>query len=154
MKRLLFPLLPLLAAAASPSDPYQTLREANRTHDPALAVSAYAGDALLVFEYPGRPREVYRGHSQILQSYRRYFDSIDRDRPVELDFRFEPPGLRGDAHEGVYRIIASVGGKPVTAYGRFSARLRMEGGTWRFAEDRGSKATAADFEALEENPPG
>jgi hypothetical protein len=148
-------LLPL-ASAAAPSDraaPYRILQEANARLDPQLATSAYASDALLLFEYPGRPGEAFRGHDAIRSSYVRTFGQVDKGAPIKLAFRFEQPGLTSDNQAGVYRIDATVGGRPITIYGRFSAKLVMEGGAWRFAQDRGTPAAAADFERLPPTDP-
>jgi hypothetical protein len=143
-------LLPL-AAAAPPADhgqPYRILQQANLGLDPDLAASAYAADAKLIFDYPGRSRETFQGRDAIRSSYVRTFKQVDPGTPIKLEFRFERPGLATDRQAGAYRIDATAGGKPVTLYGRFSVKLAMEGGPWRFAEDYGTPATAADFEKL------
>ena len=140
-----------IAATAVPSDrgePYRLLQQANLKLDPALATSAYASDALLLFDYPGRPRETFQGHDAIRSSYVRTFGQVDAGTPIKLDFRFERPGLASDQQSGVYRIDAMAGDRQITVYGRFSVKLVKEGGAWRFAEDRGMPATAADFDKL------
>lgn len=152
MKRavLALALLPIVVAAA-PADrvePYRILQQANLKLDPALATSSYASDALLLFDYPGRPRETFQGHDAIRSSYVRTFGQVDAGTPIKLAFRFEPPGLASDQQAGVYRIDATVGGSPITLYGRFSVKLVREDGAWRFAEDRGMPADAADFDKL------
>lgn len=144
-------LLPLLSAAAPLADygePYRILQQANLTLDSSLATSAYASDAKLVFDYPGQPAETFQGHDAIQSSYVRTFGQVDPEAPIKLQFRFEPPGLTSDQQTGVYRIDAKAGGRPITVYGRFSVRLVKENGAWRFAEDRGSPATAADYNKL------
>ena len=143
--------LPLALAAAPPEDygePYRILREANETLDPTLATSAYASDASLAFDYPGRPLETFAGQAAIRSSYVRTFNQVDPGTEIGLQFRFEPPGLTSDRQRGVYRVDATSGGQRVTIYGRFSVKLVKEGGAWRFAEDRGTPATAADFDRL------
>ena len=144
--------LALLAAAADPPadrrEPYRILQQSNRSLDPGLAASAYARDAVLTFEYPGMPVETFRGTEAIRSSYVRTFSQIDAGTPIEIQFRFEPPGLSGSDQKGAYRIDAKAGGRPITVYGRFAVKLIKEDGTWRFAEDRGSPATAADFDRL------
>lgn len=144
-------LLPPLSAAAPSSDraePYRILGRANLTLDPALATSAYATNATLAFDYPGRPSEAFRGQEAIRSSYVRTFGQVDAGTPIRLRFRFGSPGLVSDSQAGVYRVDATAGGRPITVYGRFSARLVREQGSWRFAEDRGMPATAAEFESL------
>lgn len=144
-------LLPLATAAAPSPDygqPYRILRQANLALDPALAASAYASDARLIFDYPGRPTEAFTGRDAIRSSYVRTFNQVDPASAIELEFRFEPPGLNSDRQAGAYRIDARAGGRPITLYGRFSVKLVKQGGAWRFAEDRGTPATAADFERL------
>ena len=152
MRRALMALIVLpTVAAATPLDraePYRILQQANLRLDPALAASAYASDALLLFDYPDVPREAFRGIDAIRSSYVRTFGQVDAGTPIKLDFRFEPPGLASDRQAGVYRINAIVGGRLVALYGRFTVKLVNEGGAWRFAEDRGMPATAADFERL------
>ena len=144
-------LLPFVSAAAPPEDysaPYRILEQANRKLDAALAASAYASDARLVFDYPGRPPETFQGRSAILSSYVRTFGQVDPGEPVRLQFRFEPLGLTSDRQAGVYRIDAKAGNRPITVHGRFAVRLVKENGVWRFAEDLGTPATAAAFEQL------
>ena len=143
-------LLPM-AAAAAPTDraePYRILQQANLQLDPALATKAYASDALLLYDYPGRPRETFQGHDAIQSSYNRTFGQVEAGAPIVLAFRFKPPGLASDQQTGVYRIDAKAGGRPIAVYGRFWVKLVREDGVWRFAEDRGAPATAADFESL------
>jgi hypothetical protein len=146
-------LVPLVSAAAPHPDyaePYRILQQANLALDPKLATSAYSSDAKLVFDYPGQPVETFRGHDAIRASYVRTFGQVDPGTAIQLQFRFEPPGLAADRQQGVYRLEASAGGRPITLYGRFSVRLVKERGAWRFAEDRGTPAAAADFESLPE----
>jgi hypothetical protein len=144
-------LLPLISAAVPPEDyaePYRILQEANLKLDAALAASAYASDGAIIFDYPGRPVETSRGFDAIRSSYVRTFGQVDRGMPIKLAFRFEQPGFTSDQQRGVYRIDATVGGRSVTQYGRFSVRLIKQGGAWRFAEDRGTAATAGEFDQL------
>ena len=145
-------LLTPLVTAGSPRDdyaaPYRILKQANRDLDAALAASAYAAGGQLIFEHPVEPGETFRGKAEIEQAYVRTFGQVDPGTPIGLDFRFEPPGLVSDRHSGAYRLTATVGGKPVTLFGRFSVRLVKERGQWRFAEDRGSTATRPDFDRL------
>lgn len=144
-------LLPLLVAADRPADraaPYRLLQQANVALDPALAASTYAADATLSFDYPGGKVETFRGRDAIRGSYVRTFGQVDPGTPVMVAFRFEAPGLAADHQVGVYRIDAQAGGRPITVYGRFAARLVREQGQWRFAEDRGGPAVAADYERL------
>lgn len=146
-------LLPLMAAATPPvefGEPYRILQQANQGLDPSLATSAYASDAKLIFDYPGQLVETFQGHEAIRSSYVRTFGQVDPGSTIELQFRFEPPGLTSDRQQGVYRIAAMASGRPLTLYGRFSVKLVKERGAWRFAEDRGSPATVADFERLPE----
>lgn len=154
MRRLIaLALVPLVSAAAPHDDyaePYRTLEQANQTLDPSLATSAYALDGKLIFDYPGQPVEMFQGHEAIRASYVRTFGQVDPGTAIELQFRFEPSGLTSDRQQGVYRIAATASGRPITVYGRFSVRLIKERGAWRFAEDRGTPATAADFERLPE----
>ena len=88
-------LVPLVSAAAPQEDyvePYRILQQANLSLDPSLAASAYASDGALIFEYPGQPREEFRGRESIRASYVRTFGQVEPGRPIELKFRFEPPG--------------------------------------------------------------
>lgn len=144
-------LAPLISAAAPGEDyaePYRILQQANRTLDPALAASAYASDAALIFEYPGRPREEFRGREAIRASYDRTFGQVEPGTPIDLRFRFEHPGPGPRPHAGAYRVTARAAGRDFTAYGRFVVKLVKQDGHWLFAEDRGTAATAADFEML------
>jgi len=151
---LLFLLLSVQAApSAGPADyagPYRILTQANLTLDPGLATSAYGQCAKLIFEYPGRPVETFEGREAIRSSYVRTFGQVDAGTPIEIQFRFEPPGLSAADQKGVYRLDAKAGGRPITVYGRFSVKLVEERGHWRFAEDRGGPANAEDFERLPE----
>jgi hypothetical protein len=152
----LAPLLLAAPATASPdySEPYRILYEANLALDPALAASAYAPDARLIFDYPGQPRETFEGEAAIRSSYVRTFGQVDPGSPIKLQFRFEPPGLTTDRQNGVYRIDAMAGGRAIAVYGRFSVTLVEVNGAWRFAEDNGKPATAADFEKLPDTDAG
>lgn len=144
-------LTPLVSGATHHEDyaaPYRILEQANRARDPALAASAYAAGGRLIFEHPAQPGEMFQGKSEIEQAYVRTFRQVDPGTPIGLEFRFEPPGLVSDRHSGAYRLTATVGGKAITLFGRFSAKLVKERGQWRFAEDRGSTATRADFDRL------
>lgn len=146
-------LVPLLSAAAPHEDyaePYRILQLANQRLDPTLAASAYAADGALIFEYPGQPREEFRGRDAIRASYMRTFGQVEPDAPIELRFRFEPPGPGPKPHSGAYRVRARAAGRDITAYGRFTVKLVEQDGHWRFAEDRGMPATAEDFEKLPE----
>jgi hypothetical protein len=152
MTMLSLALLPVLAAASPSIDdvgaPYRQLQQANRALDPDLAASAYAEDALLSFDYQGAPREQFRGRAAIRASYARTFGQLPPGAPVALEFRFAPPGLRGERQAGAYKVVVTIGGRTVTSYGKFQVRLVRENGQWRFAEDVGTDATAAEFEAL------
>jgi len=144
-------IMPLLAGAAPVEDygePYRILQRANQALDPVLASSAYATDARLIFEYPGRPVETFEGHDAIRSSYVPTFGQVDPGTRIKLAFRFDPPGQCFDQQRGVYRVEATVGGRSLTQYGRFSVRLVKQDGAWRFAEDHGIPATAADFDRL------
>lgn len=146
-------LVPLVSAAAPHEDyaePYRILQQANLALDPKLATSAYAPRAKLVFDHPGRPTETFQGHDAIQSSYNRTFGQVDPGTAIQLQFRFEPPGLTSDRQQGVYRIDANAGGRPITIYGRFTVKLVQDRGAWRFSEDRGAPAAAADFERLPE----
>ena len=103
---------------------------------------------MLTLEYPGMPVETFRGTAAIRSSYVRTFSQLAAGTPIEIQFRFEPPGLSRSEQKGAYRIDARADGRPITVYGRFAVKLVEEGSTWRFAEDRGSPATAADFDGL------
>lgn len=138
---------PALASNADYAAPYRLLQQANRTLDPALATSAYAADGVLVFDIPGAPAESFRGHDAIRTAYVRSFGQVDPGTPIALEFRFEGP-LRPAAHTGAYRLTAKVGGRDIVTYGRFTASLVWDRNAWRFAEDRGTVASAADYEAL------
>ncbi|MDP9423011.1 MAG: nuclear transport factor 2 family protein [Pseudomonadota bacterium] len=143
--------LPLGSAAAPTEDyaePYRILQQADRTLDPSLAASAYASDGRLTFDMPGQPTEAFRGTDAIHAAYMRTFGQVAPGTPIELEFRFEPPGLRPDAHSGAYRARLKAGGRDIAAYGRFSVKLVKQDGKWRFGEDRGTVTTAADFEML------
>ena len=142
---------PLLTAAGPPDDyaePYRILQQANRRLDASLAASTYAADGQLIFEYPGQPVETFKGTESIRSAYVRTFAQVDAGTPIDLDFRFEPPGLASSQQRGVYRVRATSGGRNLTLYGRFSVRMVKLDGAWRFVEDRGSGATATDFEQL------
>ena len=148
-------LTPFLSGAAQHEDyaaPYRILERANRELDPALAASAYAAGGRLIFEQSGQPSEMFQGVDEIRQAYARTFGQVDAGTPIGLDFRFEDPGLVSDRQTGAYRLTATVKGKPLTLFGRFSVKLVKEQGTWRFAEDRGSLAARAGFERLPESP--
>ena len=141
----------LLSAAAPGEDhaaPYRILQQANRSLDASLAASAYAEKGQLIFEYPGQPVETFNGSESIRSAYVRTFSQVDAGTPIDLEFRFEPPGLAASQQRGVYRIRATAGGRNLTLYGRFSVKLVKSKGAWRFGEDRGTAATAADFEGL------
>ena len=146
-------LVPLVSAAAPQEDyaePYRILQQANLSLDPSLAASAYASDGALIFEYPGQPREEFRGRESIRASYVRTFGQVEPGRPIELEFRFDPSGPGPRPHSGVYRVKARAAGQGITVHGRFTVKLVKQDGHWRFAEDRGTPATAADFERLPE----
>lgn len=151
--RPLVAMLALLAASASApredyKEPYRILLQANQALDPVLAASAYATDGALIFEHAGRPREEFRGRDAIRASYVRTFGQVESGRPIELEFRFEPSGPGPKPHSGAYRVKARAAGRAITAYGRFTVKLVKQDGHWRFAEDRGTPAAAADFERL------
>jgi hypothetical protein len=138
---------PALASNADYAAPYRLLQQANRTLDPALATSAYATEGVLVFDIPGAPAESFRGHDAIRAAYVRSFRQVDPGTPIALEFRFEGP-VRPAPHKGAYRLTAKIGGREIVAYGRFTASLVWDRNAWRFAEDRGTAASAADYEAL------
>lgn len=143
--------LPLVSEAAPSEDyaePYRILQHANRALDPSLAASAYASDGRLIFDVPGQPTETFQGSDAIRAAYVRTFGQVAPGTQIDLEFRFAPPGPRSDAHSGAYRAKLKAAGRDITAYGRFSVRLAKQDGKWRFAEDRGMVAKAADFEKL------
>lgn len=145
--------LPLVSAAPPLEDyaePYRVLQQANHALDASLAASAYASDGALTFDYIGRPREEFRGRRAIRANYVRTFGQVEPGTPIELEFRFDPPGPGPEPHSGAYRAKARAGGREITLYGRFKVKLVKQGGHWRFAEDRGTVASAADFEMLPE----
>lgn len=154
MQRLFALAIPPLALAAAPAsdraEPYRILKQANLALDPALATSAYASNAKLIFDYPDRPAETFHGHDAIRSSYVRTFGQVDPGAPIKIQLRFAAPGLNSDRQIGAYRIDATASGRPITVYGRFVVRLVEKQGQWRFASDRGGPATAADFEKLPE----
>ena len=151
MRAVALALVPLLAEAAPAPDyaaPYRILQQANLTLDPALAASAYAPNATLAFDYPGLPPQAFRGQDAIRSSYVQTFRQVDAGTSIKLQFRFERPGLGAEQQSGVYRIDATAGDRAITAFGRFSVKLVKQKAGWRFAEDRGTAATAADFDDL------
>lgn len=143
--------LPLVSAAGPVEDyaePYRILKEASEKLDPSLAASAYASDGILLFEVPGGPREEARGSAAIHASYVRSFRQVDTGTSMSVEFRFDGTGPTSDPHSGAFRLKATVQGRPITVYGRFNVKLVKQDGAWRFAEDRGTPATAAEFEKL------
>ena len=110
-----------LAAAPAPdrAEPYRILEQANLALDLALAISAYASNAKLIFDYPSRPTETFHGHDAIRSSYVRTFGQVDPGTPIKIQFRFAAPGLNSDRQIGAYRIDATASGRPITLYGRF-----------------------------------
>jgi hypothetical protein len=144
------PLVSVSAPNEDYAEPYRTLQQANHNLDPSLAASAYAFDGALIFEYPGRPREEFRGREAIRASYVRTFGQVEAGTPIRLEFRFDPPGPGPKPHSGAYRVRAKAAGRDITIHGRFTVKLVKKNGHWRFAEDRGTAATAADFEGLPE----
>lgn len=138
---------PALAMDSDYAAPYRLLQQANRAQDPQLATSAYATDGLLSFEVPGAPTESFRGHDAIRTAYVRGFGQVDPSTPIALEFRFEN-GIRPSEHKGAYRLSAKVGGRDIVAYGRFTVTLVWDRDAWRFAQDRGTVASAAEYEAL------
>lgn len=144
-------LLPVAAAAQPQEDygaPYRILQQANQRLDPSLAASAYASEGALIFEYPGQPVETFKGTDAIRASYVRTFGQVDPGTAVAVEFRFDPPGLASPAQSGAFKLSATAGGRLISVYGRFRVKLVKQDGAWRFAEDRGGPATAADFEKL------
>jgi hypothetical protein len=144
-------LAPLSVAATQEQDfaePYRILRDANLKHDPALAASAYADGARLIFDYGDGRGEMFQGKGDIRFAYARTFSQVDPGTPIEIEFRFEQPRITSDRHSGAYRLTASVNGKPITSYGGFAVRLTKQDGSWRFAEDRGTIIPVAQFYAL------
>ena len=105
--------LSCLAAAPAPdhAEPYRILQQANLALDPALATSAYASNAKLIFEYPGRPVETFQGRDAIRGSYVRTFGQVDPGQPIRIQFRFASPGLTSDRQDGAYRIDTQAGGR-------------------------------------------
>lgn len=144
-------LFPLNSAAAPPENyeaPYRILQQANLTLDPGLAATAYASDGRLIFEYPGQPVETFQGLETIRSAYVRTFSQVDAGTRLELDFRFAAPGLSSAQHSGAFRLRGKAGGRDITVYGNFRVKLVKEAGAWRFAEDFGTPATAANFDKL------
>lgn len=144
-------LAPISVAATQGQDfaaPYRVLREANFKRDSALAASAYADGARLIFDYGDGRGEMFQGRQDIRFAYARTFGQVDPATPIEIEFRFDTPRITATRHSGAYRLTASVAGKPITSYGGFSVRLTKEDGSWRFAEDRGSVISSAEFYAL------
>lgn len=145
----------LLAAASTPAlasnadyvAPYRLLQQANRTLDPALATSAYATEGVLVFDIPGAPARVFAATTRSAPPMSAAFARSTPGTPIALEFRFEGP-VRPAPHKGAYRLTAKIGGREIVAYGRFTASLVWDRNAWRFAEDRGTAASAADYEAL------
>lgn len=129
-------------------EPYRILAQANLALDPDLAASAYSQGAKLIFDYPGQLAETFDGRDAIRSSYVRTFSQVEPGKPIKLDFRFDPPGLASASQTGIYRAAGTAQGQAFAVYGKFSVRLVKEHGAWRFAEDRGGPATAADFEKL------
>jgi hypothetical protein len=145
---LLVPLIPTASPQEDYAAPYRILREANLNLDPDLAASAYAEGGVLIFEHAGRPLEMFQGQDEIRHAYVRTFSQVDAGTPIDIEFRFEPPGLVSKRQSGAYRLTAKVGGRTITAHGRFTVKLVKQDSQWRFAEDRGAVAGAADFEKL------
>lgn len=140
--------VPALADDGGYAEPYRLLQQANRQLDPDLAASAYTADGVLIFELPGLPTETFKGTQSIRAAYVRTFSQVDPGTPIAIDFRFATAAPEAPRHEGVYRLKARAGGREITAYGRFTVTLAKGRDGWRFAEDRGTIATAADFERL------
>lgn len=139
---------PALAENSGYAAPYRLLQQANMRLDPELAASAYTADGALIFELPGQPAETFKGTQSIRAAYVRTFSQVDPGTPITLEFRFATAEPQAPQHEGVYRLKAKAGGREITAYGRFAVRLTKGRNGWRFAEDRGTVASAGDFERL------
>lgn len=92
---------------------------------------------------------MFQGREEIRQAYVRTFGQVDPGTPIDLDFRFEPPGLVSDQQAGAYRLVARIGGRPVTLHGSFTVRLVKQDGQWRFAEDRGWQASPKTYASLQ-----
>lgn len=140
--------VPALATDGGYTEPYRLLQQANMRLDPDLAASAYTVDGALIFELPGQPSETFKRAQSIRSAYVRTFAQVDPGTPITLEFRFATAKPQTPQHEGVYRLKAKAGGREITAYGRFSVKLARGRDGWRFAEDRGTVATAADFDRL------
>lgn len=125
------------AAPEMPGDSFLALREAYRLRDPAAAAAAYGENAEVVYRYEGAPVERYRGRQQIAESFSALFGQIDKDQPLDLNFRTTEKTVGGMA--GIYRF--RIGDS--TSYGRFAVTLGADG---RFAADESRGATLADFE--------
>ena len=119
------------------SDPFAVLRDAYRLRDPAAAARAYDDRAEVVYRYEGTPEERYRGTEQIAASFAALFSQIDKDQPIDLNFRMT--GRTAKSAEGFYRLRIGDG----ASYGRFAVTLGADG---RFAADESRDATLADFE--------
>jgi len=144
----LFLLAPAAAASEDYAAPYRDLKQANRMLDVALATSTYTSDGAMILDIPGRPLETFRGSEAIRAAYVRVFGQVDPGTPIDIEFRFADAAPRPGRHDGAYRLHATVGGRDIVNYGRFTVTLVREDGAWRIAEDRGMPATAADFDRL------
>lgn len=127
---------PFTSAQAQTQDPFAQLREAYANKDAAGAASAYAADGVVIYAYEGSPEERVAGAAAIAASFQTFFDQFGADQPLDLNFRILRRST--DAAEGIYRLRF---GESVS-YGRFEVTF-ADG---RFATDRSSNASAADFE--------
>jgi alpha/beta superfamily hydrolase/ketosteroid isomerase-like protein len=131
-------LLSLATQSAATPDPFATLREAYARRDAALAASAYADDADVIYRYDRAPDARYRGSAAIRASFARLFGSFDPTEPPDLNFRIAE--RVGDKVSGFYRLSV---GRNTRAYGRFAATVAPDG---RFTFDESRSATRDDFE--------
>lgn len=131
-------LLSLASQAASPPDPFATLREAYARRDAALATSAYDENAEVLYRYEGVPVERHRGGSAIRSSFASLFSGLDPSEALDLNFRITE--RTGQTSRGFYRLRI---GRKTSVYGRFAA---MTGPDGRFSFDESSSASRDDFE--------
>lgn len=125
------------------ANPYETLRAAYAARDAAMAASAYAPDAQLIYEYDAT--ETYSGTAEIQSSFAALFEQIAPEDRMDLNFRIAESTEAGTEirERGIYRL--RIGGD-FSSYGRFET-LR-DAGTGRFKADTGTNATLEAFEDL------
>lgn len=131
-------LLSLATLAASPSDPFATLREAYARRDAALATSAYDVNAEILYRYKGVPEKRHRGGSAIHSSFASLFNSLDPSEALDLNFRIAERNEQ--TSRGFYRLRI---GRKTSVYGRFAATTGPDG---RFSFDESGSASRDDFE--------